>query len=429
MLPREVAIILLACSLLTSPEVSWADCGSEEPACCSPCLWNREKLTGDWWGYRSRVAEHGINVDVEATQFYQGVASGGANETFRYGGKADYFLTYSGQQAGLSGLGQGLIVQLHAETRFGDDINGDAVALAPSNANMLFPNAKQSTAITGLQITQALSEEWAVSFGKFNSLDLFQQLYPQSGRGIDNFMNASLILPLNLGRTVPLSFLGAGILKLNEGRMQGALLVYDSNNITTTAGFDELFNNGANLLGLWRFFTNFGNRPGSHALLGTYATGDFTSLDPLDWAFFPGQGLVADEVRGSWSATYVLEQQLWADPCTPSRNLGLIGVIGFGSRENNPFATTFHIKCEGDGLLACRPKDRIGVGYFYSGLSDNFKALLSRFTIGDFQGGEIYYNAEINPWFHLTLDYQVVEPALGANDTAHVLGLRANIDF
>ncbi len=44
-------------------------------------------------------------------------------------------------------------------------------------------------------------------------------------------------------------------------------------------------------------------------------------------------------------------------------------------------------------------------------------------------GGEVYYNAEITPWFHLTGDLQVINPGPQALDTAVVLGLRAKIDF
>jgi hypothetical protein len=95
-------IAILACLSMTSRAVAQVGdeleaCSDYECTCGSHDVWNREKLTGDWWGHRSRVAQHGINLDVEATQFYQGVTSGGANETFRYGGKGDYFLTYSGQ--------------------------------------------------------------------------------------------------------------------------------------------------------------------------------------------------------------------------------------------------------------------------------------------------------------------------------------------
>ena len=48
------------------------------------------------------------------------------------------------------------------------------------------------------------------------------------------------------------------------------------------------------------------------------------------------------------------------------------------------------------------------------------------FDLHDVSGVETYYNAAITPWFHLTGDLQVVEPADVNKDTALVLGLRAN---
>jgi porin len=55
----------------------------------------------------------------------------------------------------------------------------------------------------------------------------------------------------------------------------------------------------------------------------------------------------------------------------------------------------------------------MGVGWFYNGLSSDFKNLLSPpFEIRDLTGVEAYYNAAITPWFHLTADVQVVEPAV-----------------
>ena len=67
--------------------------------------------------------------------------------------------------------------------------------------------------------------------------------------------------------------------------------------------------------------------------------------------------------------------------------------------------------------------------YFYNALNSDFQNAFSMVSpIGDVQGGEVYYNAQITPWFHLTADLQVVEPAVQAEDTALVLGLRGKID-
>ena len=50
-------------------------------------------------------------------------------------------------------------------------------------------------------------------------------------------------------------------------------------------------------------------------------------------------------------------------------------------------------------------------------------------TYDDAFGGEVYYNAAVTPWFRLTADLQVIEPAASQFDTAVVVGLRAKTDF
>jgi len=378
-------------------------------------------LSGDVWGLRSGLAEHGVVADLDLTQFYQGVASGGIEQKDAYGGKLDYFFTFA----------EGLVV-LHAETRFGEDVILDAAGAAPVNANMLFPTLENTTAITGLLINLPLTadQDWIVSLGKFNTLDLFHMLYPQSGRGIDGFMNASSFLPLIVARTIPLSFLGAGVMKMNEGRAQGSLLVYDSHNTPTTSGFDELFDNGANILGMWRFFTEFGGLPGSHLFLGTWASGEFTTLDRTGWDFIPGAGIIPGKQSGSWSLQYILEQRLWVDPCCEKRSIGILSEWGLADPKTCPYAWTGNVSLQAQGLIAGREQDTMGVAYFYSGLSSDLKALFPRaLPLGDVQGVELYYNAAITPWFHLTADLQVVEPAYSNVDPALVLGLRGKIDL
>jgi porin len=216
--PADIQFASYACG---GEEAGCGDCcdsGCCDSACCDrgpcgcgcDCCWCRENLLGDMWGIRPGLAESGIVPDLELTQFYQGVTSGGQEQTFAYGGKMDYIFAIDGHKLG---LWEGLYVSLHAETRFGDDVNLDAAGLAPVNANMLYPADEHVTAITGLLVTQAFSEEWSASAGKFNLLDLFAQLYPQTGRGIDGFMNLSSLFPISVGRPLNLSMTGAGVTK------------------------------------------------------------------------------------------------------------------------------------------------------------------------------------------------------------------------
>ncbi len=339
----------------------------------------------------------------------------------------DYFFIFQGEKLG---LWRGLTAVMHAETRFGEDVL-DVVGLAPVNVNMLYPSLNNETAITGLQFEQALHDGWSLSAGKINSLDFFYAIYPQTGRGVDGFMNASMIMPLAMGRTLPPAIMGAGVLKRRDLQIQGSLFVYDSKDVSTKSGFEDLFGNGANILGYWRFFTNVGCKPGSHLFGGTWASGEFTSLDPLDWVILPGGGMVAPAQTGSWSLLYVFEQQLWVDPCNESRNVGLLSAWSLADKKTSPFHWICNVGLQGQGLVRSREKDRMGFGYFYSGLSSDFKTLLAAaaLDVDDLQGVEIYYNAEVTPWFHVTADLQVIEPADRTQNTALVLGMRGKIDL
>jgi len=85
---------------------------------------------------------------------------------------------------------------------------------------------------------------------------------------------------------------------------------------------------------------------------------------------------------------------------------------------------------EGFGLIQGREKDRTGVAYFYNGLSNDLRRLTSGvLPLQEVQGVEVYYNAEVTPWFHLTGDLQVIDNADEANDPAIIVGLRGKIDL
>src|SRR6516162_1358262 len=62
---------------------------------------SRSYLTGDWGGLRSRLADRGIQFEFNITQIFQGVASGGTNQTGRYSGLTNMALKLDSQKLGL----------------------------------------------------------------------------------------------------------------------------------------------------------------------------------------------------------------------------------------------------------------------------------------------------------------------------------------
>jgi len=409
-------------------------CGDIAPSCgdyCGPapcdCLGTRSQLTGDWHGHRSCLADCGITVEGAFTQFYQGPASGGNEQVFRYGDKFDLFVN---MDTGKMGLWEGGQLTMHAvDWQIGQNAIVDATGLAPVNTALLLPKVREPAfAMTSLQYTQALGGGYLVTAGRINMLDLWATFYPQYGRGIDGFMNLSMMIPMNVVPSLPLVTNGAGIIKAGERGVESALLVFESQQSPTTVGLD--FPNGVTIVGAVRKYTDFLGQPGSHTLVGVYATGEYTSFDTSGWIVVPGQGITPAAKQGTWVAGYLGQQQLWADACNPARKTSLFGYLGFSDPDNSPFQFTTSISIEKFGPFACRPNDRAGIGYFYNGLNSDFQNTVSLIApIDDLHGGEVYYNAEIVPWFHLTTDLQVIEPGLEANDTAVVLGLRGKLEF
>ncbi len=418
------------CSAEMSDYVGCDQCGcvfENSCDCCNPqCLAARSRLFGDWFGIKPCLAQRGVVTDIQLTQFYQGVTGGGSERKSAYGGKVDTMITFLGEPLGLN---KGLTTILHAETRFGEDVNLASGALALSNTNMLYPlPGEHDTAITGLLVMQALSERFALAAGKINALDLWTMLYPKSGRGIDGFMNMSLVAFPTFLRTTNLSILGAGVLQMEGPQIKSGVIVYDTHNSSTTSGFDQLFTEGAVILGLWRHFTQYGGLPGSHAFIGNWSSREYTSVDPSAITIIPGQGLNLGQVKGSWGLAYVLDQTLWVDCCNENRNVRIFSVWSLADGNPSLYRWSGNLSLESKGLFCGRDQDRAGVGYFYEGLSSNFKQLVSPVAdVEDVQGVEIYYNAAITPWFHLTADLQIIDNENAEDDTAIILGLRANI--
>jgi porin len=372
------------------------------------------------------MAAQGFVYNVVVPQFYQGVTHGGIDEEFEYGGKVDqFFILDGGKLWGMEGFG----VSMHVETRYGQDVNFDAVGLAPVNVAMLYPKFNEhDTAITGLTFSQYLSEEWQVAFGKFNALDMFYALYPQTGRGVEGFMNASMVIPLGLARVVPLSFMGVGVTKYVEKKPVFGLTVFDNQNVTTTSGFDDMFENGANILAFYRHYHEVGGLPGSQLFGGVWATGEYVSFDPLSFVILPGEGVVIDRQGGAYTLLYILEQTLWADPCHKGRNIGLLSQWALSDQDTSPFHWTCNVAIQATGVNRSRPQDTVGIGYFHSDLSGSFiNALSPVFDLDNVDGVELYYKAPMSECFHITADLQVIEPAEQQLDTAVVVGVRGVI--
>jgi porin len=108
--PFFLAVLLSLCAALFATN-TWA----EDSKTWAEDIWTRDKLTGDWWGGRTYLSDHGIDIGLRLSQYYQGVTSGGVDQNSEYGGTMDYRLNVDTNK--LFGTWKGLSVDMHARTR------------------------------------------------------------------------------------------------------------------------------------------------------------------------------------------------------------------------------------------------------------------------------------------------------------------------
>jgi porin len=412
-------------------EVFYDSCLSE--LFCDPCqnesLYEQTKLTNYWWGLRPGLAEEGVTLDINTTQYYQGVASGGLQQDFRYGARNDYFVNIDGEKIG---LWKGLFVTLHGESRYGQSINPLTGTMMPPNLALVLPKpgSEPVTALTGVKVMQFLSEDFMVFGGKINTFDDFKQ--PLTGAGTTNgFMNTSLMLNPVLIRTVPYSSFGAGFAVLEDMKPTLSFAVFDTNDTPTTSGFDSFFDNGVTMVAQANMYTNFFEMPGRQGMIGTYSTGSYTNLSPSIY-YQPGTGVVIQSTpkQGSWCLGYTGEQALYVSPVDPRKYWGVFGTLGIADDNPSPVHWTASAGLAGSSPFSGRQNDTFGAGYFYTGTSDALTNLAPvLLPLGDEQGVELYYNIAVTPWCHITPDLQVLNPFRQRVDSSLLVGMRAKIDF
>jgi porin len=388
-------------------------------------FWTRSQLSGAWFSSRSKLAENGFSFFGDLTQYYQGVTTGGKAQRFAYGGRGDYLIDID---TGKLGLWEGGHLDLRGETRLGQDCNAIDGAVAPSNFAMALPRLNQNvTALTGVQFTQDLSESVSVFFGKLNLLDGTPASYAR-GMRLNYFWNAAMQFNLSRSYLLP-STLGAGFTIRDEVEPVFNFYLLDTHYTPDTSGFSTLFSNGVVVYGEYRQRTNWFDLPGHSTFGFLYSNATRTALDtdPYVLLRLVLSGTTLPKKDSAWTVTYHLDQVLYADSDDPTRNWTLNSDLGLTDGNPNPIHWFANVALVGNGPIRGRDNDMVGFGYYHLGVSN-----LPIFTIhgiGAENGVELFYNAALTPWFHVTPDLQVLDPAQHHTAPALLVGIRARLSF
>jgi porin len=431
--PVFLTALLLMCALLLTT-AAWA----EDSKTTGKDIWSRDKLTGDWWGGRTYLSDHGIDIDLRLSQYGQWVSSGGVDQIGEYGGTMDYRVNVDTNK--LFGTWKGFSVNMHARTRFGEDVSAGAGPLALPNTGMLLPapGDYNDTDITGLIANQyfPFGEKHLGLFtlGMLDIPDALTLFFPYVGYGQEGFWNVSSLVSAMpwFGAVQGLSLYGGWLATINKEHQigQSAILVTGTESVSTTWGsvsdsFDDVW-----IAAFHRFLWTMDDKLGYFMVFGGVSTKDQASNDPHDFINIPGQGIVNTDEKNPWDIALYISQIFWQAEGNPKRYATFMmgGTIG---PDNPQFAQrNFFSHVEAFCPMATRPHDRMGVAGWYNGLSDNFTDLVSPVAdLRDLWGFEVYYNFAVTPWAHLSADLQLSENARESDDIAVIPGVRLVIDL
>jgi porin len=396
------------------------------PPAAQPGLAERSRLTGDWGGTRTQWEAAGITLDLEFTQYLQGLAAGTGPETFGYGGRFDGYVELDTEKLDWWDGGR---LNAHLEYNFGSLPGTLGTTFFPTNAGMGFPGGGPGVlTATSLYLSQQLGSQGSLLIGKINALDLLENDLFFGGLGIRRFQNTVFVAPPS--GLVPPVFFGA-IANLRLDPITLSLWVYDPEDRTQEYWPSGLFSTGVTVSFTTSYATEIAERPTTFSITGIYSTKAGTDFSSISESF--RQDLAPLTATGAYSIGFQASHLLYQLPDNPRQGWGLFAKGAIADGNPNYVQSSIIVGVGGVGLFPGRELDSFGVGYYYYNLSDALQDSLNELgqpvSFGDEQGFEAYYSYAVTPWFFFTGDVQYISPPRSTVADALVLGLRANIRF
>jgi porin len=399
-------------------------------------FWQRETMTGDWGGTRTRWKESGVELEFKLSQFYQGVAAGGIRHDSEYNGK---FQTISKFDLGKLAGWKWWSAELRTETRFGGPALGGTGTINFVNTAEIIPaSAGNIFAVTALNFTRLIPLDLkrgnllAISFGRYNLVDLADEDF-FGGGGTERFLNIAPIGPLTVLRQVPLITNAATFAYVRHGEPFITFALMDTNDHSTTTGIPDLFKDGVTFSPGINFSKKYFGKSAKHSFGGAITTKAYTPFDAIRQILLPGPPInPIRPQRGSWSVDYIFRQYLVERD--KRDGWGFFSQVSFADKDTSPITTFFNAGLGGNGLFKSRRGDEFGISYAYTDLSRVLKDNIDLLT----QGGrrllpehqlEMFYNVHITPWLRLTGDLQIIRPSRPIANTTVIPGVRLEMIF
>ncbi len=338
------------------------------------------------------------------------------------------------------GLIPGGLLELRAVSRYGKSVNGISGALIGVNTDATHPFSNPADKDIGLWLpaityTQFFSPAFGVSIGKMDMYGSTNEF--SGGEGRSQWWNQNLNMPISPALIIPYSVLGAAAFYVPKPNMLITGLVCTSNDTSNSSGFHEL-NDGLTALISLEYKYKFNDLPGGFTLMPGYGWNNEFNVINGRITIEEGE-LVPSTQSDTWFFSADIWQYLWLEdsadqPVNTTDGRQDLQGIGFFSRiqtadnDTHPVDVFFSIGLNAKGLIPSRDNDAMGIAYSYN--TTNKGRFLELVGIRDSSSvWELFYNFELTPAVHLTLDAQVFNSAFPNVETATILGTSLQMRF
>ena len=389
-------------------------------------LSERERLTGNWMGVRQSLEDRGLSLDLGLTQVYQRNTHGGqAAGVGKWAGSYD--LEVGADMESLADL-RGAEIYMLAEGAWtgGEGLDARAVgSLFGINDDM---GGERTMDVTELWYEQSFLEDtFRFRIGKLDLTAGWEcRTCPSAFDGslyandeTSQFLNSALVN----NPTVPFPDNGLGAAVHGEIRpwWYVSAAVADAEADATEAGFNTTFDGDTNLFYVFETGVVPFVQSGKGHMPGAYRLGVWNDRQPKDY-------LGQDRVKRDDTGVYLTADQVlwWENDGPDEQGFGVFGRAGWADDKVNEIKAFGSLGVQYTGLIPGRDADVLAVGVAEGRLSGH-----ADFSSSYERTVELYYRAELAPWFHLSPSVQLVSNPGGVSmdEDPIVVGFRAQLAF
>lgn len=396
--------------------------------------WGGQYLTGNWFGWRERLTDLGLQVALTYTADILGNATGGMNRKVRYFHNVGLdFLFDLNTLVHIPGAHFHLAVSQRTGNSLSDEDIGNVFNVAQVCCGPI------TEVVTAAWEQELFDDQLGIRAGHLSMGDDFatSPLYWQYvTSGIDGNPGS---LVFNVPFTeYPDATIGARIRGRPAEHLTLQVGVYNDDldaNAAHGGNFAVNFSDGVMVLAEIRYHDHFGDvqqaLPGHFSIGGFYHTGRFHKLDAP-----AGSNLPSDNVYGNGGVYGAIDQMVWrfADAPDPRGVLPFVSVVGAPHAEVSAIPFFFDAGVVVRGPIRSRPYDDVLFGLLYGEFS-NVLRQGQRAAGEPLQHFEMVlewsYILQLTPWLQLQPDIQyVIEPGgTGRIPNALVLGAQIAINI